>query len=1072
MVDPLEVATRAYAVPLGRDGKPLVQAGRSTRRRRQRDSTQRPPFLLALHCATTVDTSQRLLFGCYRFFALGWATTAPTLSCLEEGMFHPDQLAEEQPEALGELNTYVETHAAAVASRQLRGHESRPDLRLHTRSELIRQVLLEALAQGAVVVAFNAPFELSRVAVAAGLTDTSGYEGGFSLTLDHYQDAAGESREDRFVPRLLVRAIDANRARLKLTGSRPGGASIPAAARSAFLDLRTLSYALTGEPSTLDSACDSFAVPCRKTGATHGTIGRELIDQCRDRLAATANLYRALAVEYQRWQLELSPTRAYSPASLAKAYLRQARVVPPLDRQPDFPAGVIGEAMAAYYGGRSECRIRRTPVPITYLDFASMYPTVCTLTGLWPLLRARQINAVDDDPAEAERWLNELEPDNVLDQALWPRLCGLALVEPRGEVLPVRARYSRGGSYGIGSNPLTSQPPLWYTLPDLLAARLIGGSTPHVLRVIRLVPQGTLKSLQPIRIRGSRLIDARSEDLFKALVEERRRHEKKGDPSSLRTAAALKVVANSASYGIFVELNRQEPTAKPQPVRVYTGEEFDSETPAAENPGAYFFPPLAALASGGARLMLALLERLLTDVGGLWAFADTDSAAAVSTQDGGLIPCLGGPFRDSRGRESVRALSWEQLDQIIDRFAALNPYDPALVPGSILELEDENLGFDKERRELHCFAISAKRYALYTVDARGAPQLVKSSQHALGGFYLNPIDPDQDDREWTRQAWQGILHPELGLDAADPAWLDRPALSRFTANSPRLLRGFSAMNKGKPYPGQVKPFNLLLIAHTAPGGHPAGVDPKHFTLAAAYDRQPASSESPLFFNIHKPTEPAYRITPSTPLRARGAPLPPGTAGVETYRTVLDRYRVNPEPKSLGPDHRPCRRDTIGLLSRRPIRAGRVVAIGKETNLLDEVQAGLIGDDKQTLTEYQDLRHDTWTEIEWPALRLLPDRSLAKESGLPLRTVQYARGGRKPRPAHRHALTHAAAKLAREELRASGTIPAGTDLACLTDYIEYRRGQPTHCEGCGKELTGRQRRWCASCRQSGWHRAST
>ena len=38
-----------------------------------------------------------------------------------------------------------------------------------------------------------------------------------------------------------------------------------------------------------------------------------------------------------------------------------------------FPKAVLGYAMTAYYGGRAECRVRRTPVPVVYLDFLSMY---------------------------------------------------------------------------------------------------------------------------------------------------------------------------------------------------------------------------------------------------------------------------------------------------------------------------------------------------------------------------------------------------------------------------------------------------------------------------------------------------------------------------------------------------------------------------------------------------------------------------------------------------------------------------------------------------------------------------
>jgi len=226
--------------------------------------------------------------------------------------------------------------------------------------------------------------------------------------------------------------------------------------------------------------------------------------------------------------------------------------------------------------------------------------------------------------------------------------------------------------------------------------------------------------------------------------------------------------------------------------------------------------------------MLALLERLVTDQGGSYAFCDTDAIAIIAQPYGGLITCAGGPYRDVHGSECVRALSWAAVERIRTRFNALNPYDPALVPG-LLRLEREHTDPNSgKRRQLYCFAISAKRYCLFTLDAHGEPRLVKWSEHALGGFYLNPTDPDSDDRDWVRQAWDYILRSELGLPTTEPAWLDLPALSRLTASHPRLLKPFAAPNRGKPYRDQIKPANFLLVAHTGPGGHPANADPARF----------------------------------------------------------------------------------------------------------------------------------------------------------------------------------------------------------------------------------------------------
>ncbi|MGA9272465.1 MAG: hypothetical protein WBV67_03175 [Candidatus Cybelea sp.] len=58
-----------------------------------------------------------------------------------------------------------------------------------------------------------------------------------------------------------------------------------------------------------------------------------------------------------------------------------------------------------------------------------------------------------------------------------------------------------------------------------------------------------------------------------------------------------------------------------------------------ESPGEFCFPPLASLITGGSHLLLALLERLVTDRGGTYAMEDTDSIAIVASKEGGLVAC-------------------------------------------------------------------------------------------------------------------------------------------------------------------------------------------------------------------------------------------------------------------------------------------------------------------------------------------------------------------------------------------------------------------------------------------------
>ena len=148
---------------------------------------------------------------------------------------------------------------------------------------------------------------------------------------------------------------------------------------------------------------------------------------------------------------------------------------------------------------------------------------------------------------------------------------------------------------------------------------------------------------------------------------------------------------------------------------------------------------------------------------------DTDSMAIVAAERGRMIQCAGGK------RGVVKALSWQQVEEISSRFAALNPYDREAVPGSVLKIEDDNRDpKTKKQRQLYCLAISAKRYALFLKDKRGNPVMLRKlvnskdnhwSEHGLGHL-LNPTDPESEDREWIAQAWLGIIRRPLGLPTA------------------------------------------------------------------------------------------------------------------------------------------------------------------------------------------------------------------------------------------------------------------------------------------------------------------
>lgn len=246
-------------------------------------------------------------------------------------------------------------------------------------------------------------------------------------------------------------------------------------------------------------------------------------------------------------------------------------------------------------------------------------------------------------------------------------------------------------------------------------------------------------------------------------------------------------------------------------------------------------------------------------------------------------------------------------------------------------------------------------------------------------------------------------------------------------SSPALLEPFSDLNAGKSYPHQIKLFNFMLTAHVARFGHPDGVDLTRFQLIAPYEANPRQWLRLPWINRYSGER--YRI--STTADTGGV----GVARVQTYRDVLEDFLYHAEAKSAGPDGRPCHRQTLGLLQRRVVRSipALTTHVGKESNKLEEVEAGIEHDPDEVWTEYRDPRRDPWETLVLPVLKQIPAKRLAVKTGLALRTVKAARNGHtKPHSQNRQVLTRAAAAFAREQLQEFGIQSPTDDLTyCAT-----------------------------------------
>jgi hypothetical protein len=991
--------------PLGLAIRVFPQSARSRRKRPRLKRWRRPHQLLAFDCEAQPDTALALTFGCYRYYEHG--------VCLEEGLFYGDDLPEADRSVLAD---YVKDQVADTDP-----HRGVAQLRLLSRRAFLEKLYTVACKTRGLVVGFNLPFDLSRLAIGFGTARGGRFSGGFSLLLWEYQDERGDWHIDKYRPRIVIKHIDSKRALKGLTatkdpdyvdlipdGSKTGKPDRSKKFRGHLLDLRTLAFVLTDRGHTLASACKTFGVEHSKLAVEqHGIVTPDYIDYNRRDVLATAELAFKALEEYDRFNVPLQETQAYSPASLGKAHLRKAGVLPILTRLPGFSKQYLGYATTTFFGGRTSAHIRKVAVPVVYTDFLSMYPTVNAVMGLWDYLIAQEIEVVPNCTAEIEEFLRTITLETLFNPKTWLRFPAFVRLAPNGDVLPTRAKYSvESNDYQVGLNHLYAddcEEGLWFALPDVIASVLLTGRIPKIIDAFRIVPRGQLPRLHTIKLRGTVTIDPRSQDLFRVIIEERKRlafNAALSVDERKRLDKALKVLANATSYGIFAEMLREESEQKVG-VTCYglDATPFSCRVTNPEEPGEYCFPPLATLITAGARLMLAMLERCVTDLGGTYAMEDTDSMAIVATEYGGHIECPGGPYRKD-GKPAIRALSWKQVEEIAELFRRLSPYSTDAIRGSILKIEDDNLDATTEQqRQLWCLAISAKRYALFVRDSSGEPTLLRRgvnnnedrySEHGLGHL-LNPTNPESDDRSWIAQVWLNIVRRSLGISTKPLGFEKRVAVGRITVSSPRVLNSLGALNVGKTYAQQIKPFNFILSCHVAKLGHPVGVNPESFQLIAPYETDPRQWEQMHWIDQYSETAKPYRISTTAPHGSRTV------ARIKSYGDVLREYEYHPEAKCVDSNGAPCSKQTVGLLGRRHVAIDSISYIGKESNRLEEVEDQSLQAPCDVYTEYPDPRRDEWATKVLPMLKTMPLRELMERTGLPRSTLQAIRAGRRPHP---------------------------------------------------------------------------
>jgi hypothetical protein len=474
-----------------------------------------PPYALVFDCETRTDERQSLTFG---FFRLLQNVGDSYVGVREEGIFYdPEEITR------SELHTLKQYCEKAETARDVVPH----NVLLLNKQEFIETFFFPHAETGSLIVGFNLPFDLSRLASDARPATRVNED--WSLVFRNESANPDKLRKREF--RIKVDRKDGKIAFFSLSGFFVHRGRFSSKGR--FLDLFALAWSLTSTSYKLKSLTRElrkrgYKVPQKLDHKPTGHVTRREIAYCRQDVRVTSGILNALRSEFDHHPdiaLILNPDNALSPASIFKAYLQAMGIILP-SQKFRFPPKIQGIAAQAYYGGRSEVRIRLAQVPVAHTDFVSEYPTVIMLTGLWPFLIATRLR-VRTATQEVKSLLTKVlgRPDLVFDPVFWKKFTGYALIEPDHDILPIRTEYNENSDENnIGVNIFKrADHPIWFAIPDLIASALLSHTAPKILKAILIVPEGIQKGLRSIKLRGKEEVDPISGNLFQSLIEAKER---------------------------------------------------------------------------------------------------------------------------------------------------------------------------------------------------------------------------------------------------------------------------------------------------------------------------------------------------------------------------------------------------------------------------------------------------------------------------------------------------------------------------------------------------------------------
>jgi hypothetical protein len=251
---------------------------------------------------------------------------------VQEGIFYRDGLCQNDIETIQRSTRATDPRSLSIPGSLAYKRKHSPvdlagtrneDLVVLSRAEFVERIFWESVRAGALIVGFNLPFDISRIAALW----TPAHNGGFSFILSLLDK---KQIENPHRPRIRVAPLNGVAERIELTAVwhkheqarwRDGR----------FLDLHNLVFALTDNSYSLASAVEAFGSrPGKMEHDPAGLVTEEELDYARQDVRATLGLLNAVKREYELHPINLRPDQAYSPASLGKAYLRGMGIAEPM----------------------------------------------------------------------------------------------------------------------------------------------------------------------------------------------------------------------------------------------------------------------------------------------------------------------------------------------------------------------------------------------------------------------------------------------------------------------------------------------------------------------------------------------------------------------------------------------------------------------------------------------------------------------------------------------------------------------------------------------------------------------